>query len=67
MDQVTVYAKVKAGMHATVIIGSNDDHLKVSLLIDSYVDYMLQDFETNHLDLEACLNLVLSTIQQKAN
>ena len=67
MDQVTVYAKVKAGMNATVIIGSNDDDLKVTLLIDSYVDYILQDFETNHLDLEACLNLVLSTIQQKAN
>jgi hypothetical protein len=66
MDQVTVFAKVKAGVHATVIIGAKDDNLKVTLLIDSFVDYILQDFETNHLDLQDCLDIVLSTIQQKA-
>ncbi len=64
MDQVTVFAKVKAGVNATVIIGSKDDNLKVTLLIDSFVDYILQDFETNHLDLQDCLDIVLSTIQQ---
>lgn len=64
MDQVTVFAKVKAGVHATVIIGAKDDNLKVTLLIDSFVDYILQDFETNHLDLQDCLDIVLSTIQQ---
>jgi len=67
MDQVTVYAKVKAGMNATVIIGSNDDDLEITFVIDSHSTYMLQNFKTNHIDLEEHLNNVLSIIQQKAN